>query len=104
MLPKSLFAQLTLANQYHLVEDRESCVMKTLDQIAEGDYELAKGSERTILTRLHRKLIAQLKSMEIENFKEQRKFKITGPVMASMALLIKVYKKKNSRKSICIPN
>ena len=31
--------------------------------------------------------------MGIEDFKEQRKFTITGPVMASMALLIKVHKK-----------
>ena len=66
---------------------------KARDQIAEGDYELAKGKEKTILTRLHRKLMNQLKSMGIEDFKEQRKYTVTGPVMASMALLIKVHKK-----------
>ena len=31
--------------------------------------------------------------MDIEDFKEQRKFTVTGPVMASMALLIKANKK-----------
>ena len=76
-----------------LVEDRETYLMKTRDQIAEGDYELAKGKEKTILTRLHRKLMNQLKSMGIEDFKEQQKYMVTGPVMASMALLIKVHKK-----------
>ena len=35
----------------------------------------------------------QLKSMGIGDFKEQRKYTVTGPVMASMALLIKVHKK-----------
>jgi len=35
----------------------------------------------------------QLKYMGIEDFKEQRKLCVTGPVMASMALLIKVHKK-----------
>ena len=53
----------------------------------------SRKESRTILTRLHRKLIAQLKSMGIEDFKEQRKFTVTGPVMAFMALLIKVHKK-----------
>jgi len=76
-----------------VVEDRETYLTKTRDQIAEGDYELAKGKEKTILTRLHRKLMNQLKSMGIEDFKEQRKYTVTGPVMASMALLIKVHKK-----------
>ena len=76
-----------------VVEDRETYLTKTRDQIAERDYELAKGKEKTILTRLHRKLMNQLKSMGIEDFKEQRKYTVTGPVMASMALLIKVHKK-----------
>ena len=76
-----------------VVEDRETYLTKTRDQIAEGYYELAKGKEKTILTRLHRKLMNQLKSMGIEDFKEQRKYTVTGPVMASLALLIKVHKK-----------
>ena len=33
-------------------------------------------------------------AMKITAFKEQRRFAVTGPVMASMALLVKVHKKK----------
>ena len=77
-----------------VAEDRKTCVMKTLHQIVDGDCELAKGSERTILTRLYGKLIAQLNYMPIKDFKEQRKSTITGPTMASRALLIKVHKNK----------
>ena len=76
-----------------VVEDKLAYLMKTKDQLAEGDYELAKGKERTIISRLHRKLMNQLKCMGIEDYKEQRKLTVTGPVMASMALLIKVHKK-----------
>ena len=47
-------------------------------------------SEKPILRKLHRKLMNQLIAMGI---KEQRRFAVTGPVMASMALLIKVHKK-----------
>ena len=53
-----------------VVEDKENYLTKTRDQIAEGEYELAKGKEKTILTRLHGKLMNQLKSMGIEDFKE----------------------------------
>ena len=65
----------------------------TQDQIHEGDYVLSNKSEKTILRKLHRKLMDQLIAMGIEDFKEQRRFAVTGPVMASMALLIKVHKK-----------
>jgi len=44
-----------------VLEDKETYLMKTNDQLAEGEYELAKGKERTILGRLHRKLMNQLK-------------------------------------------
>ena len=54
---------------------------------------LTNKSEKTILRRLHRKLMDQLISMRITDFKEQRMYTVTGPVMASMALLIKVHKK-----------
>ena len=74
-----------------VVEDKLAYLMKTKDQLAEGDYELAKGKERTIISRLHWKLINQLKCMGIEDYKEQRKLTVTGPVVASMALLIKVH-------------
>ena len=35
----------------------------------------------------------QMVAMKITDFKEQRRFAVTGPVMASMALLVKVHKK-----------
>ena len=50
-------------------------------------------SEKAILRKLHRNLMNQLIAMGITDWKEQRKYTVTGPVMASMALLIKVHKK-----------
>ena len=76
-----------------VVEDREAYMAKTQDQIHEGDYVLSNKSEKTILRRLHRKLMDQMVAMKITDFKEQRRFAVTGPVMASMALLVKVHKK-----------
>ena len=76
-----------------VVEDRDAYLAKTQDQLHEGNYEVSKKSEKTILGRLHRKIVKQLTSMGIKDFKEQRQYTVTGPVMASMALLIKVHKK-----------
>ena len=76
-----------------MIEDKDVYLMKTHDQIIEGDYTLTTKSEKSILRRLHRKLMDQLVSMGITDFKEQRMYTVTGPVMASMALLIKVHKK-----------
>ena len=76
-----------------VVEDREAYMAKTQDQIHEGDYVLSNKSEKTILRRLHRKLMDQMVAMKITDFKEQRRFAVTGPVMASGALLVKVHKK-----------
>ena len=76
-----------------VVEDRETYLAKTVDQIHEGNYEITKKGEKTILRKLHKKLMDQLISMGIKDFKEQRRYTITGPVMAAMALLIKVHKK-----------
>ena len=75
-----------------VVEDRETYLAKTQDQIHEGNYELSNKNEKTILRKLHRKIIDQLRDMGITEFKEQRRYTVTGPVMASMALLIKVHK------------
>ena len=76
-----------------VVEDREAYMAKTQDQIHEGDYVLSNKSEKTILQRLHRNLMGQIVAMNITDFKEQRRFAVTGPVMASIALLVKVHKK-----------
>ena len=66
---------------------------RSIKFIHEGNYEITKKGEKTILRKLHKKLMNQLISMEIKDFKEQRRYTITGPVMAAMALLIKVHKK-----------
>ena len=76
-----------------VVEDRETYLSKMQDQIHEGNYEITKKNEKTILRRLHRRIVDQLIEMGIDGWKEQRRYTVTGPVMASMALLIKVHKK-----------
>ena len=76
-----------------VVEDRDTYLAKTEDQIHEGQYERTNKKEKNILRKLHKKLMNQLVSMSIKDFKDQRKYTVTGPVMASMALLIKVHKK-----------
>ena len=55
---------------------------------------LSNNCEKTTLRRLHRKLIVQLVALKITYFKEQRRFAVTGPVMVSMVLLVKIHKKK----------
>ena len=62
-------------------------------QINEGDYEIAKGSEKTLLRKIHQNLVAQLKKMGLTEFNERRPFLVTAPVMANMYILIKVHKK-----------
>ena len=76
-----------------VVEDRDSYLAKSKDQIHEGNYELSNKKEKSILRKLHRKLMNQLISMGIKDWKDQQKYTVTGPVMVSMALLIKVHKK-----------
>ena len=66
-----------------VVEDRDSYLAKTQDQIYEGEYELSSKKEKNILRKLHRKLMNQLVSMGINEWKDQRKFTVMGPVMES---------------------
>ena len=75
-----------------MVEDRETYLSKMQDQIHGRNYELTKKSEKTILRRLHRRIVDQLIEMWIDGWKEHRRYTVTEPVMASMALLIKVHK------------
>ena len=84
-----------------VVEDTETYMSKVQQQINEGDYELAKGNEKTLLRRIHIKLVAQLKSMGLTEFKDRRPFLVTAPVMANMYILIKVHKKELPRMSTC---
>ena len=57
---------------------------KAEDQIHEEQYERTNKKEKNILWKLHKKLINQLVSMGIKDFKDQRKYTVTGPVMASI--------------------
>ena len=53
------------------------------------------------MRKLHRKLMNQLLAMNTKDFKDQRCYTVTRPVMASMALLIKVHKKKIQEELMC---
>ena len=61
-------------------------------QINEGDYTKATKSEKTLLDNIHQKLVAQLKSMGLMDFKQRRPYVVTAPAMANMYLSIKVHK------------
>ena len=52
-----------------------------------------KKGEKKILRRLHRRKVDQLIVMGIDDWKEQGRCTVTGPVMASMALSNKVHRK-----------
>ena len=54
-----------------VVEDRETYMAKTVDQIHEGNYELVNKGEKTILRKSHRNLMNQLLAMNIKKFQEE---------------------------------
>ena len=78
-----------------VIEDRDTYLSKMQQQIEDGDYILEKRKEKTLLDKLHKKLIKQLKIMDIDldDFKEKRKYLVSAPVLGHMYLLIKVHKK-----------
>ena len=78
-----------------VIEDRDSYLRKMQQQIDEGDYVIEKRKEKTLLDKLHKKLITQLKLMDIDmdDFKEKRRYLVSAPVLGHMYLLIKVHKK-----------
>ena len=57
-----------------VIEDRDTYLSKMQEQIDDGDYKLENRKEKTLLDKLHKKLINQLKSMKIDihDFKEKR--------------------------------
>ena len=55
-----------------VVEDREVYLMKTQDQISEGDYVKKNKKEKTIMRNLHKKIVDQLISMVIKDFKSSK--------------------------------
>ena len=57
-----------------VVEDTDAYIYKMQQQINEGDYEIAKGSEKTLLRKIHHKLVAQLKMMGLTEFKDRMPF------------------------------
>ena len=78
-----------------VIEDRDTYLVKMQQQIDEGDYKLEKRKEKTLLDKLHKKLLNQLRNMNIDmdDFKEKRKYLVSAPVLGHMYLLIKVHKK-----------
>ena len=78
-----------------VIEDRDTQLVKLQQQIDEGDYKLEKRKEKTLLDKLHKKLLNQLRNMNIDmdDFKEKRKYLVSAPVLGHMYLLIKVHKK-----------
>ena len=64
-------------------------------QLDEGDYKIDNCKEKTLLDKLHKKIINQLRAMDIDidDFKEKRKYLVSAPMLGHMYLLIKVHKK-----------
>ena len=64
-------------------------------QLDEGDYIIDNHKDKTLLDKLHKKLLNQLRAMDIDmdDFKETRKYLVSAPMFGHMYLLIKVHKK-----------
>jgi hypothetical protein len=77
-----------------VIEDRETYLLK-MRQLDEGDYIIDNRKEKTLLDKLHKKIISQLKVMgiDMDDFKEKRKNLVSAPMLGHMYLLIKVHKK-----------
>ena len=78
-----------------VLEDRESYLLKMQQQLDEGDYIIDNRKEKTLLDKLHKKILNQLRAMDIDmdDFKEKRKDLVSAPMLGHMYLLIKVHKK-----------
>ena len=78
-----------------VLEDRDSYLLKMQQQLDEGDYIIDNRKEETLLDKLHKKLLNQLRAMDIDmdDFKEKRKYLVSAPMLGHMYLLIKVHKK-----------
>ena len=78
-----------------VIEDRDTYLSKMQQQIDEGDYMLDNHKEKTLLDKLHKKLLNQLKDMgiDMDDFNEKRKYLVSAPMLGHMYLLIKVHKK-----------
>ena len=78
-----------------VLEDRESYLLKMQQQLDEGDYIIDNRKEKTLLDKLHKKILNQLRAMDIDmdDFKEKRKYLVSALMLGHMYLLIKVHKK-----------
>ena len=78
-----------------VIEDRDCYLLKMQQQLDEGGYEIDNRKEKTLLDKLHKKLTNQLRAMDIDmdDFKEKRKYLVSAPMLGHMYLLIKVHKK-----------
>ena len=78
-----------------VIEDRDTYLSKMQQQLDEGDYKIDNRKEKTLLDKLHKKIINQLRAMDIDldDFKEKRKYLVSAPMLGHMYLLIKVHKK-----------
>ena len=77
-----------------VVGDTETYIPKMQRQINEGDegdYELAKGNEKTLLRKIHLKLVAQLNRMGLTEFKDNT-IPSDSPGDGKHVFLIKVHK------------
>ena len=66
-----------------VIEDRQTYLTTMQQQIDEGDNKLENRKEKTLLDKLHKKLINQLKNMDIklDDYKEKRKCLVSAPVL-----------------------
>ena len=78
-----------------VIEDREAYFLKMRQQLDEGDYIINNRKEKTLLDKLHKKIIGQLKAMgiDMDDFKEKRKYLVSAPMLGHRYLFIKVHKK-----------
>ena len=78
-----------------VIEDRDTYLSKMQQQLDEGDYKIDNRKEKTLLDKLHKKIINQLRAMDIDldDFKEKWKYLVSAPMLGHMYLLIKDHKK-----------
>jgi hypothetical protein len=69
-----------------VIEDRDCYLSKMQQQLDEGDYKINNNKEKTLLNKLHKKLMNQLWSMDIDmdDFKEKIKYLVSAPMLGHM--------------------
>jgi hypothetical protein len=87
-LKTSFNKDLVFSNKVNLFK-KITDLLKNIDDVALLDV------YKTLLDKLHKKLTNQLRAMDIDmdDFKEKRKYLVSAPMLGHMYLLIKVHKK-----------